>query len=1282
MEKNDDKDPDHNDKSIIEEKADVVSDAHPPDESDGNSKENVDVGNAETEHNPEDNVESQGEEIQQTLESLSEELDQLLSSLSLHKEEHKDDNTEEKEKGDQEDDDYFQIPQFVGKFLDLLEDKLSKYDSGEPKTVWYQDQDEVSSLLEAVDRVSNLMRLLLNTKSCLDHHEPLINHAGSIQQRAMAFLEDEFRILLEESVIKETTDDTGSQRKSTEDAVVSQDNDQVTAPEPGDQEIEYPGYSEDVVALLRKIAEKMKAGGYGWECREVYLVGRRNILMRTLKENCEFEKVSIDEVQKMSWGELEREIPIWTKTFKNCSSLFFPGELKLAEKIFPGEEGSLFCIVAHGLTIQFLGFAEAVAMTKRSTEKLFKILDIYETLRDSFPPMEELFPEELRSELRNEVTSVRSRLGESAINIFSDLENSIKSDSSKTPVPGGAVHPLTRYTMNYLKYSCEYKDTLEQVFKSHSKMEQEEEEVPANNSACSAFASQLMRIMDLLDGNMEAKSKLYKDIPLSCIFMMNNGRYIVQKIKGSAEIHEVMGDTWCRRRSSELRNYHKSYQRETWGKLLGFLGHEGLMHNGKIVKPNLKERFKSFNATFDEIHKTQTTWVINDEQLQSELRVSITAVMIPAYRAFMARFGQYLDPGRQTEKPKSSAVEKEKSQSPLIAQENVVNLGLKARNKDKLPKHSIQQTDGAKYMSYLKISKKQYQIVTSMKQSGKSIQSKALNKILGNINNLDVQPYGVFVEEEQKKLNAHWLQLVKDLPTSYVIWRKLQLQKRDVISSLERELKDKLNPWMEVCSEKPLQKHNVQLDLRNYDGDSLDPNQSGDLAPDVEDLGSLDQVSAKNQSLSKESSSDSDQITDSGRCLQVGEHPSQVSSPDCDNSINMEDTEANDYSSSINGQSLPQAPFPSEPHASDLGDANPSDERLPSTSSSHGDELQYCSGGDVWQPVGGTRQSYVGRQAYTPSGGLSIIHHPEGGEEEKNYFIEPDMPEEVDRRKTLQPGANTSFGSFPSNDQNELLQSLFKGQGGVASHSLLKVPLNEEHKQIMPIGFQQEGSNNLMEGNQFSGQFQHQMSAPQPLPQDQPRQVDIYGQGSLPDNIYCDGRGFLMPRPDWNASVAQLGVTTQPPLNTGPLLNQNWQFKSMWANTNGVSQSSHTGSERDMNLLRVATNPEQMIHRGSSPDQSLFSVFSQCNQLRRSRSALEPESSSAQVNYEMLMGGGTTQAGSSLAQPTNPLDYLSGSNNPAATSLMPDDAVWMNQSRENSGLHDPLGKLYPRSWNP
>lgn len=44
-----------------------------------------------------------------------------------------------------------------------------------------------------------------------------------------------------------------------------------------------------------------------------------------------------------------------------------------------------------------------------------------------------------------------------------------------------------------------------------------------------------------------------------------------------------------------------------------------------------------------------------------------------------------------------------------------------------------------------------------MKQSGKSIQSKSLNHVLGNLDEIHVQPYEVFVKEEQKKLHEHWL---------------------------------------------------------------------------------------------------------------------------------------------------------------------------------------------------------------------------------------------------------------------------------------------------------------------------------------------------------------------------------------------------------------------------------------------------------------------------------------------------------------------------------------------
>ena len=76
------------------------------------------------------------------------------------------------------------------------------------------------------------------------------------------------------------------------------------------------------------------------------------------------------------------------------------------------------------------------------------------------------------------------------------------------------------------------------------------------------FAVPLMIVMDLLDTNLEGKVKLYKDVALSNIFMMNNGHYILQKINGSAEIYSVIGDTWCQKRSLDLRQYRKNYQRD------------------------------------------------------------------------------------------------------------------------------------------------------------------------------------------------------------------------------------------------------------------------------------------------------------------------------------------------------------------------------------------------------------------------------------------------------------------------------------------------------------------------------------------------------------------------------------------------------------------------------------------------------------------------------------------------------------------------------------------------
>ncbi|GKC14395.1 exocyst complex component EXO70B1 [Tanacetum coccineum] len=46
----------------------------------------------------------------------------------------------------------------------------------------------------------------------------------------------------------------------------------------------------------------------------------------------------------------------------------------------------------------------------------------------------------------------------------------------------------------------------------------------------------------------------------------------------------------------------------------------------------------------------RTSTVVSDEQLQSELRVSISAIVIPTYRSFIRRFSQVFTPGRKAEK--------------------------------------------------------------------------------------------------------------------------------------------------------------------------------------------------------------------------------------------------------------------------------------------------------------------------------------------------------------------------------------------------------------------------------------------------------------------------------------------------------------------------------------------------------------------------------------------------------------------------------------------------------
>ncbi|KAI5065536.1 hypothetical protein GOP47_0020231 [Adiantum capillus-veneris] len=425
----------------------------------------------------------------------------------------------------------------------------------------------------------------------------------------------------------------------------------------------------DVVSDLNDIAKCMMTGGYSKECCQVYISVRKAILEYSLS-GLGMEKLGMDSVQKMPWEILEVRIMKWNLALKVAVQLLYKSEKLLCHQVFAGLSQlaeSSFWDLSKGSVMQLLGFAEAIAISRRSPEKLFKILDMYETLSELLPVIDDIFSDELCMGIRKESKRTVLRLGEAGRGIFAEFENAIQRESSKIPVPGGAIHPLTRYVMNYIWLLFCYVGPLNRLL--GDKKKEPPEVVGLENHASTLYfyegdgksradqlsplGVQIVWLMVLLECNLDGKSKLYKEIALTYLFLMNNVHYIVQKVK-KCELASLVGKEWVEKQSSQVRQHATNYLRLSWKKLLNFLQEEGLHVSGTffrgVSKSMLKDRLKCFNSLFEELHRTQSSWSVPDPELREELRISIEEKVIPAYRSFLIRHQSSLNSGRGRQK--------------------------------------------------------------------------------------------------------------------------------------------------------------------------------------------------------------------------------------------------------------------------------------------------------------------------------------------------------------------------------------------------------------------------------------------------------------------------------------------------------------------------------------------------------------------------------------------------------------------------------------------------------
>ncbi|KAL8252504.1 hypothetical protein R6Q59_036197 [Mikania micrantha] len=79
---------------------------------------------------------------------------------------------------------------------------------------------------------------------------------------------------------------------------------------------------------------------------------------------------------------------------------------------------------------------------------------------------EAVFDSKSYKSIRVQAIEIVSRLAEAARDNLSEFENAVLCEPSKVPVPGGTIHPVTRYVMNYISLISDYKRTLGELIVS------------------------------------------------------------------------------------------------------------------------------------------------------------------------------------------------------------------------------------------------------------------------------------------------------------------------------------------------------------------------------------------------------------------------------------------------------------------------------------------------------------------------------------------------------------------------------------------------------------------------------------------------------------------------------------------------------------------------------------------------------------------------------------------------------------------------------------------------
>ncbi|KAL3531859.1 hypothetical protein ACH5RR_005380 [Cinchona calisaya] len=504
-------------------------------------------------------------------------------------------------------------------------------------SLFHENRGEAKDFIKCVSNLQKAMQLHVAENPT---SEKLVL-AQNLMQIAMKRLQKEFyqilstnRAHLDPESVSVRSSRTSVQSTSSDD---EEDLDEVQ--KAGDSIAEVEDVSSLAMADLRLIAECMISSGYAKECVTIYKIIRKSIIDEGIYR-LGVEKLSSSHVRKMDWEVLDMRIKNWLDAVKIAAKTLFNGERILSDHVFAASDSireSCFTDISkEGASILF-GFPENVIRnSKKSLEKVFRLLDMYTAIATHWPEIESIFSFESTLLVRSQAITSLVKIGEDVRTELAEFESVIQKENSKSTVAGGNVHHLTIDSMNYLSLLADYSNVLSNILanspppKQTSSPELYSGLSDSDDSPVPTISRLFAFLIHLLLANLDGKAKLYKDVSLSYQFQANNLQYVVVKVRTS-NLKYLLGDDWLSKQEVKVRQFAANYVQLAWGHVIKSLPEDPAVD---LSPKEAKECFKRFNSSLEQAHRKQSVCVIPDSKLREDVKVDIARKILPVYREF------------------------------------------------------------------------------------------------------------------------------------------------------------------------------------------------------------------------------------------------------------------------------------------------------------------------------------------------------------------------------------------------------------------------------------------------------------------------------------------------------------------------------------------------------------------------------------------------------------------------------------------------------------------------